>query len=117
MQRKGLANEQETLASLNDYLKGHSLRPMVRNASWHSIRAMIEDEGDAENLGNVWLFDLLQFWRWKEYIAKRQVLISLGVDGWHSKRPYSSADVYALVDDGVFDGEIDHPLFEVVQAG
>lgn len=55
--------------------------------------------------------------RWKEYIGKRKVLIKLNRPGWHNKRAYSIEDMYDLVDSGVLDGEIDHPLFAVANSG
>jgi hypothetical protein len=44
-----------------------------------------------------------------EYIAKRRVLIQLGK--WNALRPYSLEDLRNLVEVGVYDGEIDHPVF------
>jgi len=82
-----------------------------------SIRPLMEREGDAKQIGEgkraVWIYDGDQLWRWKEYIEKRNALIEIGYPGWHSKRPYDLGEMNSLVDQGVFDGEIDHPAFRL----
>lgn len=113
LDRKGICNEQTALERINAYLAQHDLAPVTRSTWKQSIRPVLEAEGDAEWQGNWWAIDADQLWRWQEYIAKRQILIGMAYPGWHSKRPYSAADAYALVDDGILDGDIDHPLFEI----
>lgn len=85
------------------------------------IRPLMEREGDARNLAEgkrtMWAYDGDRLWRWKEYIQKRKMLIDIERPGWHTKRPYSVEDMYDLVDNGVLDGEIDHPLFAVANVG
>lgn len=82
-----------------------------------SIRPLMQREGDAKAIGtgrrSVWVYDGDQLWRWKEYIEKRNALIETGRPGWHSKRPYDLGEMNSLVDQGVFDGEIDHIAFRL----
>ena len=82
-----------------------------------SIRPLMQREGDAKPIGKgkraVWVYDGNQIWRWKEYIEKRNALIEIGHPDWHSKRPYDLGEMNALVDQGVFDGEIEHPAFRL----
>lgn len=113
LDRKGICNEQTALERINAYLARHNLNPVTRSTWKQSIRPVLEAEGDVQWQGNTWIVDADQLWRWQEYIAKRQILIDQARPGWHTKRPYSSADAYALVDDGALDGEVDHPLFEI----
>jgi hypothetical protein len=78
-----------------------------------SIRPLMAQEGDAQAIGTgkrtTWVYDGNRIWYWRDYIRKRAALIELGV--WNSKRPYSLADATALVDVGVYDGQLDHPAF------
>lgn len=81
-----------------------------------SLRPLIEAEGDAQMVGEgkraVWVFDGNAVWRWREYVEKRAALIALGRPGWHTKRPYDMLDMIALVNEGIYDNEIDHPAFK-----
>jgi hypothetical protein len=111
--RKGILTEAEALAKVNEYLAQYELAPVTRQAWGQSIRPLLEKEGDAETSGGKrgqWFYDGAQLWRWKEYIAKRAVLIQLGQ--WSKMRPFSAEDMGNLVNSGVLDGEIDHPVFK-----
>lgn len=106
-----LLSTQQFLAALNQGGKVIDLTTLKQ-----SLRPLIEAEGDAQMIGEgkraVWVFDGNEVWRWREYLEKRAALIALGRPGWHTKRPYDMMDMIALVSEGVYDGEIDHPAFK-----
>lgn len=84
-----------------------------------SLHPLMGREGFAQKMGDgptsMWVYDGNLLWRWTEYLEKRQTLIELGK--WHSKRPYNIDDMSMLVDEGLYDGEIDHPVFRVASTG
>lgn len=86
-----------------------------RKAFEVGLRPLMVKEGVAIRIGvgkrATWVYDGDALWRWVEYAEKRRALIQLG--HWSTKRPYSNKDMHALVDQGVYDGEIDHPAFRV----
>ena len=115
LNRAGICTD--ALARVNAFLAANGLRPVAAETWRDSVRPAMLAAGDAEAIGTgkrvAWLYDAKALWRWQEYIAKRQVLIALGADGWHSKRRYCEDDALWLVDEGGLDGKIDHPLFDV----
>src|SRR5690606_38541118 len=71
--------------------------------------------GEAVRVGNTqrasWVFDGDALWRREDYAAKRAALIAVGEPGWYIRRAWSEEDMHGLVGAGVYDGEIDHPVF------
>lgn len=88
---------------------------LSRGTFKQSILPLMAKNGDAQKIGDgrrgQWIVNSETSWRWEDYIAKRAALITLGYQGWHEKRPYDILDMINLVDEGVYDDEIDHPVF------
>ena len=93
---------------------------VTRQLFEQSIRPLMEQEGECRKIGRDWVFDGKSVWRWQDYLRKRAALIEITErdpkfaaehPGWSSKRPYSLQDRFTLVDEGIFDNEIDHPAF------
>lgn len=109
--------EADALIYINTYLARHELGSLARSTWGENIRPLLEQDGACWKSGGVILCDVVAVQHWAEYIAKRRVLARMDIPGWHAKRPYSLEDMYNLVDVGVFDGEIDHPLFSPATEG
>ena len=101
--------EIDALAYINEYQNRFDL-PRIGRSIWRqSIRCLAEVDKAGWQSGATWLFDALFIQELAEYIAKRRVLIQMGQ--WNGLRPYSLEDMRNLVEVGVYDNEIDHPVF------
>jgi len=98
---------------------------VTRQLFEQSLRPLMEKEGECRKIGRDWAFDGSAMWRWEDYLRKRAALIDLSREdpkfaadhpGWNSKRPYRLEDRDNLVDRGVYDGKIDHPVFTKEQS-
>lgn len=101
--------ELDALTYINEYQARYDLPPIERSTWKQSIRQLAEDDKAGWQSGATWLFDAMFVQELAEYIAKRRVLIQLGQ--WNTLRPYDLEDMRNLVEVGVYDGEIDHPVF------
>lgn len=102
--------ELDALTYINTYQARYDLPPIERGTWRQSIRPLAEADKAGWQSGATWLFDAIFTQHLADYIAKRRVLIQLGK--WNSLRPYSLDDMRNLNDVGVYDGEIEHPVFQ-----
>jgi hypothetical protein len=107
--------ERDAIAYTNEYQRRHELPEIPRPTWYEFIRPLAEtDKAAWQDSGATWLYDVRFVQEVAEYLAKRRVLIQTG--RWSQRRPYSLGDMRNLVDEGVLDGEIEHPVFAPANA-
>lgn len=90
---------------------------LTRDSLKRQLAPILLKLGDAKMVGTgkraTLIFDGNRVWYWREYLAKRKALIEMGCDKWHSKRAYDEWDADLLVSQAIYDGELDHPAFNM----
>lgn len=61
------------------------------------ILPLMKAAGDAAKVGNQWIIDASEFWKWSQYARRRRELIESGK--WPRSRPWSVDDMETIAYD------------------